>query len=163
MSSRLLLSASLVLAFSLATAFAEEKSTDPVFTDPDAAGPDFAIQGEYTGEKCGAQVIALGDGKFHIVGWSKGLPGAVEDAEKKVEVDAQRDGDKVLFDGGGWKGKIESGQLVGTSDEGRTMELRRIVRESPIQKWQATTRARCDIAHGGVIYRDRAVGAATGQ
>jgi len=131
MSSRLLLSASLVLAFSLATAFAEEKSTDPVFTDPDAAGPDFAIQGEYTGEKCGAQVIALGDGKFHIVGWSKGLPGAVEDAEKKVEVDAQRDGDKVLFDGGGWKGKIESGQLVGTSDEGRTMELRRIVRESP--------------------------------
>jgi len=131
MSSRLLLIAVLALPFSLSTALAEEKSTDQVFTDPDNAGPDFAIQGEYVGEKCGAQVIALGDGKFHIVGWSKGLPGAVEDAEKKVEVDAQRDGDKVVFDGGGWKGKIESGQLVGTNDEGRTAELTHTVRESP--------------------------------
>ena len=26
-------------------------------------------------------------GKFHIVGWSKGLPGAVADIEKKVELD----------------------------------------------------------------------------
>src|SRR5260221_5107375 len=98
----------LSLAFA---AFAEEKSTDEVFIEPEAAGPDFAIQGEYTGDKSGAQVIALGGGKFHIVGWSKGLPGAAEDAEKKVEVDAQRDGDKAVFDGSGGRGKIEAGQL----------------------------------------------------
>ena len=130
MSPRHFLSLLLALPFALA-AFADEKSTDEVFIEPEAAGIDFAIQGEYTGEKCGAQVIALGGGKFHIVGWSKGLPGEADDAEKKVEVDAQRDGDKATFEGGGWRGKIEAGQLIGTSDEGRTMELRHIVRESP--------------------------------
>ena len=58
------------------------------------------------------------------------MPGTVEDAEKKVEVDAKREGDKVVFDGGGWKGTIQAGQLVGTNDDGRTMELSHIVRES---------------------------------
>ena len=70
--------ASAVLAFSY-FAIAEEG-----FTDPDAAGPDFAVQGEYEGHECGAQVIALGGGKFHIVGWENGLPGAVDDATKQI-------------------------------------------------------------------------------
>jgi len=115
------------------SAFAEEKAPAPqdTFLEPEAAGPDFATQGEYTGEKCAAQVIALGAGKFHIVGWSYGLPGTTDEAEKKVEVDAQREGDKVTFDGNGWKGQIEAGQLMGTNDQGRTFELRHIVRESP--------------------------------
>ena len=124
------LSALLALAFAF-PAFAEEKAAEEIFIEPAAAGLDFAIQGEYTGDNCGAQVIALGGGKFHIVGWSKGLPGTTDSAEKKVEVDAQRDGEKAVFDGSGWKGKIEAGQLIGTSDEGRTTELRHIVRESP--------------------------------
>jgi hypothetical protein len=131
MPSRSLLTAAFALPLALlSVAFAEEKSADQVFTDPNNAGPDFAIQGEYTGLKCGAQVIALGDGKFHIVGWSHGLPGEVEDAEKKVEVDAHREGDNVVFDGEGWKGKIAHGQLIGTNDDGRTMELSHIQRES---------------------------------
>lgn len=113
------------------SAFAEEKAAQETFIEPDAAGPDFATQGEYTGEKCAAQVIALGAGKFHIVGWSYGLPGTTDQAEKKVEVDAQREGDKVTFDGSGWKGKIEAGQLMGTNDQGQTFELRHVVRESP--------------------------------
>jgi len=130
MSPRYLLPLLLALPLTF-TAFADEKAADETFLDPDKAGPDFAVQGEYTGEKCGAQVIALGSGKFHIVGWSKGLPGAAEDAEKKVEVDAHSEGSKVLFDGDGWKGKIEAGQLLGTNDDGRSFELHHINRESP--------------------------------
>ena len=53
------------------------RAADPhgdTILDPEQAGPDYAVQGEYIGEGCAAQVIALGDGKFHIAGWSKGFP-----------------------------------------------------------------------------------------
>lgn len=108
-------------------AFAEEAT----FTEPEQAGPDFAVQGEYLGEGCAAQVIALGEGKFHLVGWSKGLPGTAADVEKKVEVEAQRDGEKVVFNGSGWKGAITDGQINGTNDEGQSWSLKHTLRESP--------------------------------
>jgi len=113
-----------------ATIFAADKAAEEIFIEPETAGPDFAIQGEYVGEGCAAQVIALGGGKFHIVGWGKGLPGAVEEVEKKVEVGAERLNDKVVFDGEGWKGTIDSGQLRGVNKDGHSWELRRVVRES---------------------------------
>ena len=117
--------ATAVLALSF-SAFAEEG-----FTDPDAAGPDFAVQGEYAGHECGAQVIALGEGKFHIVGWDKGLPGTADDVEKTAEVDAQRAGERIVFDGSGWKGAIEDGRLTATNTAGEKVELKRIERASP--------------------------------
>lgn len=118
--------AAFVFAVSV-SAFAAEDT----FIESAAAGPDFEVQGEYVGEGCAAQVIALGGGKFRIVGWSKGLPGTAADVEKKVEVDAQREGDKVVFNGSGWKGGIEGGQIKGTSDEGQSWTLKHTLRESP--------------------------------
>jgi hypothetical protein len=114
----------------VATFAQEKKAPEDTFIEPETAGPDFAVQGEYVGENCAAQIVALGGGKFHIVGWSKGLPGAVADIEKKVELDAERVGDKVTFDGEGWKGTIDGGQLRGMNKDGQSWELRRVVRES---------------------------------
>ena len=133
---------SLFLSPSRLPIFAAENK-DETFIDPENAGPDFKFQGEYTNSEAAAQVIALGDGKFHIVGWSKGLPGIGEDAEKKIEVDAHREGDKVVFAGSGWKGTIESGQMRGTSDEnGQTAELTRMERKSADRGSEAAGR-RC--------------------
>lgn len=64
---------------------ADEKKSPLVTTEIPEAGPDYAIQGEYVGEvsdpagkktKAGAQVVALGDGKFDFYLLAGGLPGA---------------------------------------------------------------------------------------
>jgi hypothetical protein len=108
------------------------ESKNDTFTDPANAGPDYALQGEYAGEKSGAQVIALGNGKFHVVGWEGGLPGTSDDVEKKVEGDGMREGDsKVTFQAEGWKSSLEGNKLVGTNDEGRTWTLTKLHRTSP--------------------------------
>ncbi len=121
--------ATAILVFLGASAFAADEGD--VFIEPAEAGPDFATQGEYAGENSAAQVIALGSGKFHIVGWSHGLPGTVPDAERKVEVDAQREGDRVIFEGEGWKGQIDGGTLTGTNADGKTWSLQKTERQSP--------------------------------
>ena len=51
------------------------------FTDPEKAGPDFQVQGEYVGKiggelPVGVQVIALGKHEFQGVFHTGGLPGA---------------------------------------------------------------------------------------
>jgi hypothetical protein len=123
------LSSSLALLLFPLVAVAADKGD--TFTEPEQAGADFAIQGEYAGDNSGAQVIALGDGKFRVVGWTPGLPGTTADVERKVEVDGKRDGEKVVFDENGWKGAIVGGELTGTNDEGRTWKLNKTERRSP--------------------------------
>ena len=74
------------------------------FLDAEAAGPDFAVQGEYVGTVGGkatiaAQVIALGDGKFEGIVYAGGLPGAGWDENIRFHFRGERDGALSRFVG----------------------------------------------------------------
>ena len=102
--------------------------------------PDFAIQGEYEGDlgnqdgkaKWGLQVIALGEGKFHAVAYSGGLPGAGWDKEKKVEVDGSSKDGVVTFSGEHGSAAIKNGVAVITSPKNELLgEMKKVERKSP--------------------------------
>lgn len=114
----------------------QDKKKDPpaVFTDAAKAGPDFKVQGEYAGDvggaKFGAQVVALGDGKFDVYFLTGGLPGAGWDAKGRAKEAAATEGENVAV-GGQWPGTIADGVLSGKNPDGSAYSLKRIVRESP--------------------------------
>lgn len=117
---------------------ADEPKPD-VYDDPAKVDADYAYQGEYSGEvgdeklKYGVQVIALGDGKFHAVGYPTGLPGDGWNRLAKIELDGEVKGGVLEFSSGEGKGVFKgdgaaqlfdgSGNAVG--------ELKRVNRESP--------------------------------
>ncbi len=116
----------------------QPKQESRTFTDPAKAGPDYRIQGEYTGklkikdvvEKCGAQVVALGGGKFDVVIFQGGLPGAGWDGTHRFGGQASTDGAQVVVKGKGFTGKIANGRLTGGG--GTTeFDLNRTERKSP--------------------------------
>lgn len=115
---------------------------EKVVTDPSKAGPDFAVQGEYEGQtprdgkptKHGAQVIALGSGKFRCVRYEGGLPGAGWDGSKKEQIEGQTgDGvptfsieeEHVVL-------TIQDGVLSVTKTDGTKLgALKKVARQSP--------------------------------
>lgn len=120
-----------------------------VAIDPESAGPDFKIQGEYVGEvaradgtkqKLGAQVIACGNGTFHCAFFPGGLPGEGWDGRTKIEkapakqgnipVDAKTEGDKTVIEQV-YKGASSGDILAGETDKGEKFELKKVVRQSP--------------------------------
>jgi hypothetical protein len=112
----------------------------PAFTDPAKAGVDFEVQGEYVGEiqpdeakkdkfKMGVQVIALGKGKFHIVGYKGGLPGAGWDKSDKREDDGQTTDGVTVFEEAG--AKIKDGVMTFTKGDKVIGTLKKTVRKSP--------------------------------
>jgi len=123
-----------LLAISV-SAFAQD-----TFLTIEDAGDDYRIQGEYTGaiesdgEKVplGAQVIALGEGKFDAVVYVGGLPGAGWDGSDKIRGQGTTEGDVVKFrsDENG-TAEIAAGRMTIRSQSGATLGvLNRTVRES---------------------------------
>lgn len=109
------------------------------FTDPAKAGPDFAYQGEYVteggDEKWGAQVYALGGGKFAGVGYKGGLPG---DGWKRGDESHRSKGelvDGVLVmkpESGDWSAHIKDGVISLKDANGAEVgKLKKIERKSP--------------------------------
>jgi hypothetical protein len=132
-----------------------------VATNPEEAGPDFTIQGEYEGTagtaKIGVQVIALGGGTFQAVFLPGGLPGAGWDGKSKVLCDGKTEGTKTVFSPTAgtrkymagkpaefiatekfppegqkdWTAAIEGDRLTGKTDSGAAIEARKVERKSP--------------------------------
>ncbi len=112
----------------------------PAYTDPDKTDADFPFQGEYVGEiahdsgdktRSGVQVIALGGGKFHAVGYIGGLPGDGWDGKDKHESDGELKDGKVEFAHDKAKGTIKDGVMTVSVDDKPLGELKKVVRESP--------------------------------
>lgn len=113
-----------------------------VFLEPESAGPDFAVQGEYAGkagdEKVGAQVIALGNGTFQAVFLPGGLPGEGWDGKTRIRVPGKTGGSAVEFpeSGTGWSAVISNGLLTGQAGAplaNARLELKRVLRHSPTE------------------------------
>lgn len=107
------------------------------YTDPESAGPDYRIQGEYRGkagdQKLGCQVIALGGGKFQAVFLRGGLPGEGWGQGERIRVDGMTSGAETRFGTGtgGWSARIADGVMRGQTDAGRAFRLKRVERRSP--------------------------------
>src|SRR5688572_14817113 len=89
----------------------DKNKSKTAFTDPEKAGPDFQIQGEYEGDRMAAQVVALGDGKFDVYLLGGGLPGAGWDQKKRVKLPAETRDGKTAISGKDWSGEIGEGKL----------------------------------------------------
>ena len=132
----------LALVLAMVSSVDAAKAPPPAaFTDAAQAGPDFAVQGEYVGTlphdgkeiKYGGQVIALGNGKFHGVGYVGGLPGDGWDKSARIEADGQTTDAGVVFTlKDGATGAIKDGLFTVKDAAGKTLgTLSKVSRKSP--------------------------------
>ncbi len=125
----------LALCANVAVRAAEAKVSGP-------DDPDFKTQGEYSGNvksaeggdslKVGVQIIALGAGKFHAVGYPVGLPGDGWEGDNKIEADGALNKGVVAFAGERAHGEIKDGVLrVLSANNDVLAELKKVQRQSP--------------------------------
>jgi hypothetical protein len=118
-----------------------QKAPSPqAVTNPAQAGPDFAVQGEYVGSapykgkdvKYGVQIIALGDGKFHGVGYYLGLPGDGWDTKSKLEADGQTKDGVTVFPRNDSTSTYKDGLVTIRNREGKHLcTFSKVHRKSP--------------------------------
>jgi hypothetical protein len=124
-----------LLGLSAFTPAASAQDAKPkTFTDPAQAGPDFVIQGEYEGKigndtVGGAQVVALGDGKFDAVLFAKGLPGSSADKTRLPVKGETKDG-VPTFTADKFQATVKNGEFAGTLDN-VSFKFAKIERKSP--------------------------------
>lgn len=126
----------LVLLFAMAGSARSQS-----FLEPDEAGADYVIQGEYGGKlatesSLGAQVVALGGGAFKAVFLPGGLPGQGWDGNGRVDAAGVLAGDgKAGFSGGGYTATVaaDGSTLSGKTDKGETFLLGKVFRKSPTE------------------------------
>src|SRR4051812_40207114 len=149
---RFIAAAALLTALISAPAFAADTPAKPkpaeapkpiAIIDPAkaAADADFSIQGEYAGElkgeKRGIQVIALGDHKFHAVGYEGGLPGDGWDPTKQKwegdgELDAATGAATLKGPANTGSAVIKGGVMTVKSEDGQALgEIKKVTRQSP--------------------------------
>ncbi len=113
----------------------------PVYRSPQDAGPDYVVQGEYLGEldadnglgAWGAQVIALGQGTFRLVGYEGGLPGdGWKRGDRREMADGETEGDVTRFAAADWTAEIKDGVLTVFGPGSRPVgKLKKVDRHSP--------------------------------
>jgi hypothetical protein len=132
---KLILIASIVASFSVTAVGKGEAVLDPA-----KAGPDFKIQGEYTGEtaegdQIGLNIIALGAGKFQAVGFEGGLPGDgwTKENPKHLFSLTIKDGKLVFLekDGTEYTGEFRAGKLMSYQDGQEYVNFEKVNRKSP--------------------------------
>ena len=100
--------------------------------EPEGAGADFVVQGEYASRNpaLGAQVVARGGGSFTVTLLEGGLPGAGADPASRQVFEGRWQGRTVVFEGP-WQLRIEGDQLHGRRPGGNAFALSKTRRESP--------------------------------
>ncbi|HAY79437.1 MAG TPA: DUF1080 domain-containing protein [Planctomycetaceae bacterium] len=128
-----------ILLTSSQLAFAAGPKSD-TYTDAQAAGPDYALQGEFAGEadtpdgkrKFGAQVIALGDHRFRVIGYYGGLPGDGWSRGDKLESrEVEIQGDSGQFTKDNAVITITADHITIEADGNTVAKLKKVHRKSP--------------------------------
>lgn len=138
MSPRRLLLLVVVLAVKPVAGYAADKPQ--AFTNPDEAGPGYALQGEYVGgfdigdgveTKFGMQMIDLGGGKFDAVGYFGGLPGEGWDGFTKIQSSGELKDGAVELSANEGSATVKDGVVTVRSADGNELgQLKKVTRKS---------------------------------
>lgn len=124
-----------LMLFAAASLQAQDRRA--AITDPEKAGIEYEIQGEYqteegADEKWGAQVIAEGDGEFRAIGYRGGLPGDGWDGERNEYVSGELEDGGVEFATDEFTAEVKGGEMrVHDSGGDHVATLKKVHRQSP--------------------------------